>query len=200
MTTAGVVLAGGRSTRMGSDKASLPWGDTTLLGHVSAVVSRAVDGPVVVVRAAGQELPRLPSQVEVVEDPRPGLGPVQGMTAGLSAVADRAPFAYVAATDLPFLTEDAVRRLLSGLAELAGIDVLAVSVDGHPQWLAAAYRTAVASGFARALDAGERRVRSVVGAARHRLVDPADLDLDPAAFRNVNDPQAYARARAARTG
>ena len=43
------------------------------------------DGPVVVVRAPGQELPALPPQTEVVEDPREGLGPVQGLAAGLAA-------------------------------------------------------------------------------------------------------------------
>ena len=58
---AGVVLAGGRSTRMGRPKASLEWHGSTLLHRVTGIVSRAVDGPVVVVRAAlahGSALPK----------------------------------------------------------------------------------------------------------------------------------------------
>ena len=70
---AGIVLAGGRSTRMGSPKAALEWHGSTLLRRITGIVGRAVDGPVVVVRAPGQALPALPDGVEVVED----LGEVQ---------------------------------------------------------------------------------------------------------------------------
>src|SRR5215216_2435918 len=65
---AGVVLAGGRSTRMGRPKANLEWHGSTLLHRVTGIVGRAVDGAVVVVRAPDQELPELPPGVRVVED------------------------------------------------------------------------------------------------------------------------------------
>ncbi|MEA2226533.1 MAG: molybdenum cofactor guanylyltransferase [Solirubrobacteraceae bacterium] len=65
---AGIVLAGGRSSRMGSPKAALEWHGSTLLRRVVGIVGRGVDGPVVVVRAPGQELPPLPEGVEIVED------------------------------------------------------------------------------------------------------------------------------------
>ena len=76
--TAGVVLAGGRSSRMGSPKAALDWHGSTLLRRTVSVVARAVTGPVLVVRAPGQQLPDLPPEVEVAADPREGLGPVAG--------------------------------------------------------------------------------------------------------------------------
>src|SRR5215470_2653915 len=101
--SAGVVLAGGRSLRMGSAKAALEWHGSTLLWRTVCIIGRATGGPVVVVRAAGQDLPDLPADTEVVDDPREGLGPVQGIAAGLIALADRAEFAFVASTDLPFL-------------------------------------------------------------------------------------------------
>ena len=66
--TAGVVLAGGRSTRMGTAKADLEWHGSTLLHRVCGLIDRVVDGPVVVVRAPGQELPPLPAGVELSED------------------------------------------------------------------------------------------------------------------------------------
>src|SRR3954467_4292566 len=110
---AGIVLAGGRSSRMGSPKAALEWHGSTLLRRVCGIVGRAVDGPIVVVRAPGpavpplpdpieagggargQALPALPDSIEVVEDAHEGRGPLQGLAAGLAAVRDEAPAAYV---------------------------------------------------------------------------------------------------------
>src|SRR5687768_14902369 len=78
LRTGGIVLAGGRSTRMGRPKAALEWHGSTLLHRVAGIVGRVVDGPVVVVRAAGQELPGLPPGARTVEDAREGRGPLQG--------------------------------------------------------------------------------------------------------------------------
>src|SRR6478609_3447865 len=100
---AGVVLAGGRSTRMGRPKAALEWHGSTLLYRAAAILSRAVDGPIVVVAAPGQQLPELPVGVDVVEDPIEGQGPMVGVATGLAAVAERAPVAFVCSTDMPFL-------------------------------------------------------------------------------------------------
>src|SRR5581483_12276350 len=83
---AAIVVAGGRSVRMGRDKASLDWHGSTLLSRVSGILGRAVDGPVVVVAAAGQQLPALPPATEVVVDAFPDRGPLQGLHAGLAAV------------------------------------------------------------------------------------------------------------------
>ncbi|HEV2753369.1 MAG TPA: NTP transferase domain-containing protein, partial [Solirubrobacteraceae bacterium] len=65
---AGIVLAGGRSTRMGAAKAALEWHGSTLLRRVAGLVARGVDGPVVVVRAPGQALPALPATIELADD------------------------------------------------------------------------------------------------------------------------------------
>ncbi|MGH2944224.1 MAG: NTP transferase domain-containing protein, partial [Solirubrobacteraceae bacterium] len=82
MSAAGIVLAGGRSSRMGRPKATLDWHGSTLVRRAVGLVGRVVDGPVVVVRAQGQELPRLPPQVEIARDARDGRGPLQGICAG----------------------------------------------------------------------------------------------------------------------
>ena len=100
---AGIVLAGGRSTRMGRPKAALEWHGSTLLERVCGIVARAVDGPLVVVRAPGQELPALPPAVELVDDAHEGRGPLQGLAAGLAALGGRAERAYVSSTDVPLL-------------------------------------------------------------------------------------------------
>jgi molybdopterin-guanine dinucleotide biosynthesis protein A len=70
LQAAAIVLAGGRSSRMGSPKAALEWHGSTLLRRVTGLVARAVDGPVVVVRAPEQELPDLDGAIEFVTDAR----------------------------------------------------------------------------------------------------------------------------------
>jgi molybdopterin-guanine dinucleotide biosynthesis protein A len=203
MTTAGIVVAGGRSSRMGSPKAALEWHGSTLLRRVSSLVSRAVDGPVVVVRAPGQDLPALPADVEVVEDPREGLGPLQGLAAGLAAVADRAEAAYLSATDVPFLHPAFVRRVVAGLDGDA--DVALPHAAGYPQPLAAAYRTALAGEVAQLVAEERLRPAFLFDQVRVRRLDEDDLRSDPRiaaldpeldSVLNLNDQDDYARARA----
>ncbi len=79
---AGILLAGGRSQRMGRDKATLPWHGSTLARRALGLLARVAEPPVVVVCAPGQELPALPGWVQVVRDPEPGLGPLAGLAAG----------------------------------------------------------------------------------------------------------------------
>ena len=114
--SAGVVLAGGRSSRMGTPKAALEWHGSTLLRRTVGIVARATSGPVVVVRAIGQDLPELPEGALVADDPREGKGPVQGIAAGLAALSGRADVAFVSSTDMPFLHPAFVRRVLGVLA------------------------------------------------------------------------------------
>jgi molybdenum cofactor guanylyltransferase len=136
---AGIVLAGGRSSRMGTPKAWLDWHGTTLLRRTCGIVARGADGPVVVVRAPGQELPELPGGVRIVEDARDGKGPLQGLLAGLEAV--EAEVAFVASTDMPFLHPRFVAAVCAA-AEHA--DVAVPHIGGYRQPLAAAYRTELA--------------------------------------------------------
>jgi molybdopterin-guanine dinucleotide biosynthesis protein A len=203
--TAGVILAGGRSRRMGTPKAALPWGETTLLGHICGVVGSAVDGPVLVVGAAGQELPALPAAVELVEDPVPDLGPLGGILGGLAALANRAEAAYVSAVDMPALRPEFVRRVLAGLED--GVEVVLPDAHGFRHPLAAAYRTVLAEPLRRLVAAGGTRPAELFGITAVRRVDAGWLLADPAlaaadpeleSLVNVNDPDDYARARAGR--
>jgi len=203
MTTAGIVLAGGRSSRMGTAKAALEWHGSTLLRRVTGLVGRVVDGPVVVVRAPGQALPALGPEVELVEDPREGLGPLQGLAAGLAATADRAERAFACATDLPFLHPAFVRRVLGALD--GDVEIALPVALGFPQPLAAAYRTALAPEVARLVADGRLRLgfllrdHAVVRLDEAALLaDPVLAALDPglASVVNVNDPAGYEAARA----
>jgi molybdopterin-guanine dinucleotide biosynthesis protein A len=201
--TAAVVLAGGRSSRMGSPKSALDWHGSTLLRRVTGIVRRAVDGPVVVVRAPGQELPALDADVEIVADAREGRGPLQGLAAGLAAIGDRADAAYLSPTDVPLLHPAFVRHVVGALG--SGDDVVLPEIGGHRQPLAAAYRLGVL-GTVEELIAADRmrpaflfelcRVRHLSGETILRDATLARLDPDLASVSNLNDRADYERAYA----
>jgi len=202
-TAAGVVLAGGRSSRMGTAKSGLEWHGSTLLRRTVGTLARGLEGPVVVVRAPGQELPELPAGVEVVDDPFEGRGPLQGIAVGLAAVADRAPGAFVCSTDLPFLHTAFVRRVLRALAD-GPYDVVLPHVHGFRQPLAAAYATSLAPLAAQLLAEGVSAPKLLLDRSRTLVLDDAAL-LEDAALRaadpelasvlNLNEPADYAAAR-----
>jgi molybdenum cofactor guanylyltransferase len=196
---AGIVLAGGRSSRMGESKAWLEWHGSTLAHHAAELL-RGV-GPVVVVRAAGQALPALPPGVEVVDDARADVGPLQGIATGLAAVA--APRAFVCAVDMPFLHPVFVRRVLVALT--TDLDVVLPVALGHQQPLAAAYRTALAPRIDALIAAGRTRPGMLFDEVRVLRLDEAALLADAAlaaadpaldSLLNVNHPDDYRAARA----
>jgi len=194
---AGVVLAGGRSSRMGSPKAALEWHGSTLLWRTVAIIGRAADGPVVVVRAPGQELPPLPPETDVVDDPQEGQGPVQGIAAGLAALAGRADVAFVSSTDMPFLHPAFVRRVLRAAQD--GADVALPVARGFRQPLAAAYRTALAPAAERLVRAGRLKPAFLfednnVAVLEEAVLAAFDPDLD--SVLNINEPADYQSARA----
>jgi molybdenum cofactor guanylyltransferase len=202
--TAGIVLAGGRSSRMGSAKAELEWHGSTLLNRAVTVLADAVSGPVVVVGAPGQALPALPPSVEVLTDPVPGVGPLQGLAVGLAALRARAPAAFLCATDMPFLQPAFVRRVLHELTD-PRVDVALPMAHGFRQPLAAAYRTELADIVAGLLAGGARTFGQLFERCRVRLLteeqllsDPELARLDPTleSLRNINTPTDYADARA----
>jgi molybdopterin-guanine dinucleotide biosynthesis protein A len=187
---------------MGSPKAALEWHGSTLLRRITGLVARSVDGPVVVVRAPGQQLPELPGDVEVVEDAREGRGPLQGLAAGLDAVRDRAAAAYVSSTDVPLLHPRFIRRVLAALEP--DVDVVLPHVGGFPHPLAAAYRTELVDAVQRLIAEDRMRPAFLFEACRVRRLDEATLLADPAlaaldpgldSVLNLNERSDYEDAR-----
>jgi molybdenum cofactor guanylyltransferase len=198
------VLAGGRSTRMGRPKANLEWHGSTLLHRVTGIVRRAVGGPVVVVRAPDQELPELPPGVRVVEDAAEGRGPLQGLAAGLAAVAAEAEVAYVSSTDVPLLHPVFVRAVVSA-ATREDVDVALPVVHGFRHPLAAAYRTALVPEVEALIAEDRMRPAFLFERARVRELTEDDLlgdgelaaaDPELLSVLNLNEPDDYERARA----
>src|SRR5579863_9982051 len=99
MTAGGIVLCGGRSTRMGLPKATLPFGPETMLQRVVRLLGTAVS-PIVAVAAREQVLPELPESVIVTRDEREQRGPLEGLRAGLRALPSSIGVAYVTSCDV----------------------------------------------------------------------------------------------------
>ena len=191
MDVGGIVLAGGGSSRMGEPKAWLEWHGSTLLRRVVGVVGRGVAGPVVVVRAPGQELPPLPPSVTVVEDAREGRGPLMGIAAGLAAL--EADAAFVSSTDVPLLHPAFVRRVTGALDDET--DVVLPVAQGHNHPLAAAYRTSVLPIVERLIEEDRMRPAFIFDAARTKRLGDDEL-VELASLINLNERADYDAARA----
>ncbi len=188
MSLGAVVLAGGRSTRMGRPKAALDWHGVPLVVHVARTLQDAVaGGPVVVVAAPGQALADLPAGVTRVDDPAEGRGPLQGVAAGLAALDAEA--AVVAGTDQPF-----VAQVVPVLRRAAGPDgdAVAIRLDGRLQPLGALYRTALRVTAQSRLDAGDGSLQGLLRAVRTTVVEAPPGAAQ--ALRSLDTPQAYAAA------
>ena len=193
MRTAGVILCGGQSSRMGRPKAWLPVGGETMLARVVRLLGEVVS-PLVVVAAPEQELPPIPADILIVRDPEKGRGPLVGIAAGLSALMGKADAAYVSSCDVPLLRPAFVRRMI----DLLGDHIACVpEVGGYRHPLAAVYRVEVAAIAAELLAADKLRPAFLFERVATRVVraeDFAEVDPEGESLRNLNTPEEYERA------
>lgn len=193
MRVGGIVLCGGRSSRMGRAKAWLPFGDELMLPRVVRILA-AIVKPIIVVAAPGQDVPPLPKDIEITRDPEEGRGPLQGLVAGLQAIGNRADAIYLSSCDVPFLQPGFVLRMI----ELLGPHSICVPKIGefhHP--LAAVYRIGVLDTALQLLAQSRPRPVYLFESLPTRVVGAADLaDVDPTfqSLRNLNSPADYEAA------
>lgn len=193
MNTAGIILCGGQSQRMGRPKAWLPIAGELMLPRVARLLGEVVS-PLVVVAATEQAVPPLPSDVAIVRDEEKDRGPLQGLAAGLAALAGKAEAAYLSSCDVPFLQPAFVRRVI----ELLGDRRICVpQVDGFHHPLAAVYRLDVLPVVRQLLAADRLRPVFLFDEVPTRIISAAELaDVDPTfqSLRNLNTPEAYEAA------
>lgn len=194
MSDAALILCGGFSERMGRDKASIPFGDETMLERIAGVVGSCVDEVHLVARE-GQEIPantglRLP----VARDPVEGNGPLAGLAAGLDAIS--AEQAIVVSCDVPLLQATFVSGLL---AAARGFRAVIPFVAGHYMTTCAVYSKPLAAEINSMLERGERRPREIAKLEGVRIFDEDEcraLDPSLSSFVDCNTPERLREALA----
>jgi molybdopterin-guanine dinucleotide biosynthesis protein A len=193
VTAGGIVLCGGKSTRMGVPKATLMFGDETMVQRVVRLLGTVVS-PIVVVAARDQSLPALPGDVVVTRDERDARGPLEGLRAGLKALPESVELAYVTSCDVPLLVPDFVERMIDLLGDH---DIAVVEIDGFPHPLSAVYRRTTLPHVEALLAEDRLRPVFLFDAVRTRRVHPMDMvSVDPQlrTLRNLNTPEDYQEA------
>jgi molybdopterin-guanine dinucleotide biosynthesis protein A len=193
MTAGGIVLCGGKSTRMGTPKATLPFGPETMLQRVIRLLGSVV-APIVAVAAREQELPELPGDVIVTRDEREARGPLEGLRAGLRALPPSVELAYVTSCDVPLLVPGFVTRMIELLGDH---DIAVMELGGFAHPLSAVYRRDTLP-YVEALLAEDRlRPAFLFDAVRTRRAQPAEMaPVDPElrTLRNLNTREDYLAA------
>ena len=183
-----IVMAGGDSSRMGTDKASLLLDGQTLLQSVMATMQQLFPQVIVSVRQprAGIDLPQ-------VCDEQPNGGPLAGLVASLGKI--ETPWAFMVACDMPFVVPEVVELLAKyRLQHQAVVPV----VHGHPQPLAAFYAASCLGPLRASLAVQQKSLRNVLKQLDVRYVDEAEmLEADPLlrSFFDLDTPQDVAAAR-----
>jgi len=178
---AGFVLTGGRSSRMGRDKALMAYGDHTLAEHVARVVERACGSVVLVGCPERYRALSYPA----IEDVLPEQGPLGGIQTALSA--SSAEWNLVVACDMPLITEVLLESLLEAAGQCAGDCIVPVSPDGRLQPLCALYRRRCLGTVSSLLGRGVRKMREAIP-----QLSPILLPIrSEAPFRNLNTPQEW---------
>ncbi len=190
MNAGGIILSGGRSTRMGSSKALLAFGAETMLQRITRLLSTVVS-PIVVVAAAEQLLPNLPTGVIVTHDEQPGRGPLEGLRAGLKALPLSVDSAYVTSCDVPLLVPAFARRMIDLLAD---DDIAVIEIDGFPHPLSGVYRRSTLPHVENLLAQNRLRPVFLFDLVRTRKVQPAEVfsaDPELLTLRNLNTRDDY---------
>ena len=194
----GLILAGGKSERLGRDKTLLPWpresSETTLLHHVHGVLAAVCDDVIVVGNRADL------TGFTVVPDVSAVGSSLTGLVSGLQAA--RTPLALAVACDMPFLNGQLLRALIGRACD--EWDAVAPVIREEPETLHTVYHRRCLAIAMQMLQAGDLKLARLLERLHVRRVSLDEVrEFDPglASFSNINTPADLAQARArARSG
>ena len=187
---AGIILAGGRSQRMGTPKALLPLPgqpSETFLSRLTSTLAPLCAEVLVVARDPAQFAQIALPSARMVFDEKPGGGPLMGLYSGLNAM--QFPTALVIAVDMPFVQPALLTFLLSKYQENT---LLVPVVGGIPQVLFALYPRSILPLFESLIQQGKRAPRALLEVAPVRYIEEAQLrEVDPQlrSFVGINTPE-----------
>ncbi len=195
MRRGAIILCGGKSSRMGRDKATLPFGPELMLQRVVRLIGEVVDPRnIVVVAAPQQSLPVLSASVTFAHDERQYRGPLEGLATGIRAIGSQVDAFYATGCDVPLLVPAFVERMFHSLED----HDVAVPRDGqHHHPLAAVYRPGVLTKIDELLEADRLRPVFLFDEVRTREIPVDELravDPELSTLKNLNRPEDYAAA------
>jgi len=182
MRWAGFVLTGGRSSRMGVDKALLPFQGTPLVKHLGEVVCDGAGS----VTLIGDPARYAALGYRVIPDRIPGCGPAGGISTALSL--GEADWNLVVACDMPHITVEALRFLLDKTKATSARLVVPIGPDGEPEPLCAVYHVDCFPAIERAIRDKRFKMKDLARELKPELV----AGIDPGCFANANTPAEWA--------
>lgn len=195
---AGIILAGGRSRRMGQDKASMQWEGRPMLEVIAESIGVRCSPVLVAAPAASQAYAELGPDSDLtpdsgltwITDEQAGTGPLGGIVAALSAARDAgAAAAFVCATDLPLVSAEMIDELLRALT--GSPDVVIAHEGGRDHPLAGIYRVRALPVLEGLVDQGELLMTNALDAVVTHRVGVSD----PRWLTNVDAPEDLHRLR-----
>lgn len=168
--TYALIFAGGRSSRMGTDKAVLPFGGQTLLDRAAAFWRgcAGIDG-ILVAAGTAEHLPVLPDGCRPVYDLYPNCGPMAGLHAAFTQT--DAELLHVSAVDMPFLSQEALLPAPAG-------DAAVYTRHGRPEPLFGVYRRSCLPALEAALKAGNRKMTALLDTLDTEYIELPDALAD----------------------
>ena len=197
--SAGIILAGGHSTRMGRNKALLPLPSNaavTFVEHLATLLLAQCSEVLLVVGDTQQASLYKDTGLSIVMDETPNSGPLMGLYSGLRAI--QATHALVVAVDMPFVLPEMIAFLLSQPSDER---LLVPVIDNVPQVLCAVYPRSLLPLIEECLRVGRRDPRSLLKVAPVYFLEEAQLRaVDPQlrSFTNVNTPEEYSYEKSGR--
>jgi molybdenum cofactor guanylyltransferase len=185
----GFITAGGRSSRMGMDKAWLDLGGRAMIEHVIAELVPATDRLAIIANSPEYERLGYP----IFADSQPDIGPLEAIRTALSNALT--PQVLLVGCDLPFVTTDLFKLLLSTPGnQLATVPI---GPDGRLEPLCAIYRAEALPAVTELIRQGERKVSFLFDRIPTRFVPfekLTHLTGSEVFFENINTPEDYDRA------
>ena len=181
-----IILAGGKSQRMGSNKAFLKYGDTTFIEHQVMMLSKIFDE---IILSANDANIYTSLKLPVVSDVIPGKGPLSGICAGLKSATSS--HAFVIACDMPFVDEKLILYLKS---QINGYDVVVPKTSRGLEPMHAFYSKNCIQPMYHCIEEGRLRIIDFFSEVKVKIVDEkefAGLDASLQSLVNLNTPEEY---------
>ena len=185
------ILAGGNSTRMGSDKAFALLNGRTLLARMLEA-ARSLTSYVRIIGDSAKYAPFAP----VVEDIFPGCGPLGGIHAALRSSAT--DLNVILAVDTPFVSLALLQFLVTRARNVPAAIVTVAQANGGFQPLCAVYRRQFAEAAEQALRGGRHKIDALFDPASTQVIRGDELEsagFSPNIFRNLNTPDDLVKAQ-----